>query len=80
LVTVHWSGTDAFSRQKTDNIHGRDKTPKRRLSVKMGLSPRLPVNGNLVIDTERHKVDVGEFVAGAEVEQQEALSVTGMAL
>jgi len=40
-VTVHGSGTDAFSRRKTNIFHGRDQTPKRRLSVKMGLSPSL---------------------------------------
>ena len=40
-VTVHRSGTDAFSLRKTNIFHGRDQTPKRRLSVKMGLSPSL---------------------------------------
>ena len=40
-VTVHGSGTDAFSRRKTNIFHGRDQTRKRRLSVKMGLSPSL---------------------------------------
>jgi integrase len=40
-VIVHGSGTDAFSRRTTSIFHGRDKTPKRRLSVKMGLSPSL---------------------------------------
>jgi len=50
LLTVHGSGTDAFSRRKTNIFHGRNMTPRRRLSVKMGLSPslareRLPVLG-----------------------------------
>jgi len=40
-VSVHGSGTDAFSRRKTNNLHGRDKTPRRRLSAKLGLSPSL---------------------------------------
>ena len=44
-ATVHGSGTDAFSRRKTNIFLGRDKTPKRRLSVKMGLSPSLAREG-----------------------------------
>jgi len=40
-VIVHGSGTDAFSRRKTNSCHGRISTTKRRLPVKMGLSPSL---------------------------------------